>query len=141
MQEPSLIMAKVEDAQSRAQLSLPILCTFEEHYSGEAAQKAKQMAMGILKSRAAFTHVSFEPLDRPDLADRSKMALIHQRIYNPHQAEFRGYTELEIEGYRIKYALRTSGFCSYAVVETPATVATENVNGIEQIQRHLRAAS
>ena len=126
MQDSRLIMAKVEDGQSRSQVSLPILCTFDEHYSGTAAAKAKAMAMHILKSKPAFTHVTFEPVARPELETRIKQvlnlnpsALIHQRIYNPHQAEFRGYAELEVDGYFVKYALRTSGFCSYAIVSAP----------------------
>lgn len=126
MQDSRLIMAKVEDGQSRSQVSLPIRCTFDEHYSGEAAHKAKEIAMGILNSKPAFTHVTFEPIAHPELEDSIKRtlklnpnALIHQRIYNPHHAEFRGYTETTIDGFKIKYALRTSGFCSYAIVESP----------------------
>jgi len=142
MQDSRLIMAKVEDGQSRSQVSLPILCTFDEHYSGAAAVKAKEMAMHILKSKPAFTHVTFEPIARPELESRIKQvlnlnpnALIHQRIYNPHQAEFRGYTELEIDGYLIKYALRTSGFCSYAIIKSPITSAP-----VELLSQQLLAA-
>lgn len=136
MQNPRLIMAKVEDGQSQSRISLPILCTFDEHYSGTAAIKAKEIAMNILNSKSAFTHVSFEPVARPDLESSIKRVLkltpgafIHQRIYNPHQAEFRGYAEREIDGYLIKYALRTSGFCSYAIVDVPESqkpVVTNN---------------
>lgn len=146
IQEPRLIMAKVEDGQSRTQLSLPILCTFDEHYSGEAAQKAKQMAMGILKSRAAFTHVTFEPVAQPDLEEalKSKLklnphALIHQRVYNPLDAQYRAYSEVELNGYTVKYLLKTSAFCSYAVAATPENAPTPSMNhlsnaGTTQIQ-------
>ena len=132
MQTSRLIMAKVEDGQSHAQISLPVVCTFDEHYSGETLLKAKQMAMGILHSKPAFTHVTLEPIERPELESSLKQvlklnpnALIHQRIYNPHEAQFRGYAPLNIDGYEIKYALRTSGFCSYAVVATPEELSTE----------------
>lgn len=145
MQDSRLIMAKVEDGQSRSQVSLPILCTFDEHYSGAAAMKAKEMAMSILKSKPAFTHVTLEPVARPDLEARLKQvlnlnpsAIIHQRIYNPHQAEFRGYTELELDGFHLKYALRTSGFCSYAVVEAPYS---ETTTDSEINEAPLRVAS
>lgn len=126
MQAPQLIMAKVEDGQHHTKISLPVLSTYEEHYSGETELKAKKMAMGILHSKPAFTHVSLEPVDRPELEGKLKQvlklnphALIHQRIYNPHEAEFRGYAPLTVDGYEIKYALRTSGFLSYAVVAAP----------------------
>ena len=119
-------MAKVEDGQSHAKICLAVECTFEEHYSGETLLKAKQVAMDILHSKPAFTHVTLEPVERPELETRIKQvlklnphALVHQRIYNPHQAEFRGYAPLNIDGYEIKYAQRTSGFCSYAIVATP----------------------
>jgi len=135
MQTSRLIMAKVEDGQSRAKISLPVESTFDEYYSGETLFKAKQMAMAILHSKPAFTHVTLEPIEHPELESRLKQvlklnpnALIHQRIYNPHQAEFRGYAPLNIDGYEIKYALRTSGFCSYAIVATPEELLAGDYN-------------
>ena len=140
MQASRLIMAKVEDGQSHTQVNLPVVCTFEEHYSGEAELKAKKMAMDILHSKPAFTHVTLEPIERPELEARLKdvlklnpHALIHQRIYNPHQAEFRGYAPLNIDGYEVKYALRTSGFLSYAVVELPEQEGTPELHEVYQV--------
>ena len=132
MQTSRLIMAKVEDGQSRAKISLSVESTFDEHYSGQTLLKAKKMAMDILHSKPAFTHVTLEPIEHPELESRLKQvlklnpnALIHQRIYNPHLAEFRGYAPINIDGYEIKYALRTSGFCSYAIVAAPGEQASD----------------
>lgn len=64
--------------------------------------------MDILHSKPVFTHVTLEPIEHPELESRLKQvqklnpnALIHQRIYNPYLAEFRGYGSINIDGYGI----------------------------------------
>jgi len=122
----SIIVAKVKDDRSQKQMCFSLRTTYDEHHAGITAQRAKTMAMEKLNSKPAFTHVTLEPLPQPELESALKTqlklnpnAVMHQRIYNPLHAEFRGYSELKLDGYIVKYALRTSGFCAYAVVQAP----------------------
>ena len=109
MSNTIIILAKVEDSQHKT-----------------AAQKAKDIAIPLLGSKPAFTHVSFEAMPKIGLEQAIKSqlrlnpaALVQQKIYNPLQAEFRGYSELVIAGFTIRYVMRTSAFCHYAIVSKP----------------------
>ncbi len=136
-----LLVAKVRDDRSNKQISFALRATYDEHYTGVTAQRAKELAMVKLNSKPAFTHVTLEPTPQPALEQALKTqlklnpsALMHQRIYNPLHAEFRGYSELSINGFVVKYALRTSGFCAYAVVEAPACESNEKPTKITSLR-------
>lgn len=122
-----IILAKVEDSQHKKHIFIPINCSFEEHIDGTAVQKAKNIAMPLLNSKPTFTHVTFEAMQDIELEDAIKVrlkmnsaAIIQQKVYNPLQAEFRGYSELLVNGFVIRYTMKTSAFCSYAVVRSPS---------------------